>query len=390
MTPAVLMVTGAFAPEISGGGNQCRTMMRAIGARAAFSVLTTSTTPGLPERELIDGVPITRMPVDVSRASSKAAAAWTTIDYFRRRHREFDIVHLHGFSQKSILIAALARAFGKRLVITMHTAGQDDPDGVRRQGWLAYRAFTSADRVIAISDGMADRYCAAALPAARLRIAYNGVDTDRFVPALSAAERDESRARLGLGSGIPWIGFVGFFSAEKGPRTVYDAWLALRSRTGRETGLVFAGALDSPYYEVDRTIAIAIREDAARRGLEHLVRFTGELQDIERVYQAIDVFVMPSVREAFGMALIEAMATELPVVASSIPGVTDRIVDDGRTGLLVPPGEPAAIADALARVFDDPAAARELGVAARRDVIERFSLPVSAERWMRIYQELMP
>lgn len=389
MKPGVLMVTGAYAPEISGGGVQCRTMIQTVGDRLRFRVLTTCTDPTLARDAIVDGIPVTRMFVDVKSATSKGRAALATLAFFARHHREFEIVHLHGFSQKSILIAALARLFGKHVVITMHTADQDDPQGVRRLGGAAYRAFTSADRIIAISEAMADRYRASTLPVDRLRVAENGVDTDRFA-AVPAERRHELRKGIGsLPVDVPWIVFVGFFSADKCPDVLYQAWVELRRRTGIDTALLFAGATSSKYHEVDARLAESIRDDAEKNGWRHLVHFMGEVAEVERVYQAADIFVMPSIREAFGMALVEAMATGLPVVATAIAGVTDRIVDDGRTGLLVPGRHPQALADALQKLLDDRPAAASLGVAARQAVVSRYGLAASGDRWIGIYRELV-
>lgn len=383
------MVTGAFAPEISGGGVQCRTMMQAIGERARFHVLTTCTDPALPADAIVDGIPVHRMFVDVTRGGTKVSAAFATVAYFLRHHHEFEIVHLHGFSQKSILIAALARLFGKKLVITIHTADQDDPQGVSRLGAMASRAYASADRVIAISAAMADRYRASGLPPDRLRLAENGLDCDRFIP-VTAARRSELRTQIGtLPIDVPWIAFVGFFSADKRPDVLYAAWVELRKRTGADVALLFAGATASKYHEVDSRLADSIRRDAETNGWSHLVHFTGEVAEIEHVYQAADIFVMPSIREAFGMALVEAMATGLPVVATSIAGVTDRIVDHGRTGLLVPGGDAQALADALQKLLDDRSMAASLGAAARQAVVSRYGLAASGDRWLGIYRELV-
>jgi mannosyltransferase len=119
------------------------------------------------------------------------------------------------------------------------------------------------------------------------------------------------------------------------------------------------------------------------------MHFTGEVHDIDRYYRAADVFVMPSIREAFGMALVEAMSSALPVVATRIEGVTDRIVHDGVTGELVPPRDAAGIAAALQRSLTDPARAAAIGAAARADVATRYGLAASGARWRRIYVELV-
>lgn len=387
--PGVLMVTGAYWPELSGGGLQCRTMIHALENEFAFRVLTTCVDETLAREDVVEGTPVTRLFVNVGSWLSKLTVALRTIGFFMRTASSYDIVHLHGFSQKSILIAVLARLFAKRLVVTIHTAGQDDPEGVRRRGGLAYWSYRLADRFIAISDLMADNYRAAGLDPQRLRVCPNGIDTARFRPPMPDERGAMKSAIGGPPEHLPWILSVGFFSRDKSPDILYEAWLLLRERFGVDTALVFAGATASHYQEIDASLMTSIAADADARGVRHLVHFTGEVRDIERYYRAADVFVMPSIREAFGMALVEAMSSALPVIATRIAGVTDRIVQDGVTGDLVPPRDTAAIAAALHRSLTDPARAAAMGAAARRDVDARYGLAASGERWRRIYTELV-
>ena len=388
MTPrGVLMVTGAYWPELSGGGLQCRTMITALRDRIRFRVFTTCTDRGLPRNDEVDGIPVHRVYVDLERGSTKLTAAIHTLQYFRRYHRLFDIVHLHGFSQKSVLIVILALLHGKKIVLTIHTAGHDEAGEARRRGPLTYWAYRQAHLYIAISSRIAGNYLAAGLPQARLRVAPNGLDATRFRPA-SGAERDAARAALGpLAPDICWILFVGFFSKEKAPDVLFDAWLAMQA-TAPRSGLLFVGATSSGYREVDHRLAEEIANRAAALGLSDKVRFTGPVANVEQAYHAADLFVMPSTREAFGMALIEAMASALPVLASKIEGVTDEIVAHGHTGVLVPPGDVHALSAAMRRLLIDRNDALMMGSRARESVVSKYGLDVVRERWLAFYSQL--
>ncbi len=383
--PGILMVTGAYFPELSGGGLQCRTMIQALGEWFDFGVLTTCTDTALPVDQVVEGTPVTRLYVDVTRPMTKVAAAWHTVMFFLRRHETFDAVHLHGFSQKSVLVILLARLLGKKVIITIHTAGSDEPAGVRQLGRLAYWCYSRADRFLAISAAMAQNYLAAGLPESRLRVVPNGVDTDRFRPA-AVGEREECCRELGLDPALRWIAFVGFFSPEKNPDVLFEAWLALPPALRERTGLVYAGATESRYHEVDPALAPRIRAEASRLGLSEQVRLLGEMPDVERLYRAADALAMPSTREAFGMVLIEAMASGLPVIATRIGGVTDTIIEDGVTGVLVPPRDVAAWTTALATVLTHSGT---MGEQARHAVSGRYGLAVSAARWREIYTEAL-
>ena len=379
------MVTGAYWPELSGGGLQCRTLMAALRNHCQFEVLTTCVDAQLPADDDVEGVRVHRVHVDVARPASTAKAALAMTACFWRVAPRIDIVHLHGFSRKSILLALLARLLGKRVVITMHTAGQDDPDGIRRLGRMAYWTYRHADRTVAISPMMAGHY-RAALPDDRLTVVPNGLDTDRFRPA-TVGERADLRRELGVPAEIPVVLFVGFFSRDKRPQLLYEAWTALREQHGVTTALVCVGVTESPYFEVDASLAALMRADARARGVEHLLRFTGEVKDVERYYRGADVFVMPSIREAFGMALVEAMASGVPVIATRIPGVTDDIVSDGSTGLLVTPDDAAALAEAVRTLVSGSTAS--MTAAARASVVSRYGLPVFRAQWASIYDALV-
>jgi glycosyltransferase involved in cell wall biosynthesis len=385
----ILMVTGAYWPELSGGGLQCRTMIEALRKQFRFRVFTTCTDPALPSSDTVDGIPVKRVLVDMAKPSTKLRAAIRAIGFFFRHQRTFDVVHLHGFSQKSVLLVLLARLFRKKVVITIHTAEQDEPEGVRRLGDLAYRCYASADRFIAISPRIAENYRRAGLPADRLVTAPNAVDTDRFTPADAAARHRVRKALDPATADLPWILFVGFFSEDKAPEVLADAWLELHE-AGVRSSLVLVGANRSAYHEVDASIAERIRMKAVVAGVEPLIKFVGEVADVANYYRAADVFVMPSVREAFGMALIEAMASGTPVIATRIDGVTDVIVDDGKTGLLVPPRDADRLAMAIRSLLEDSAAAAAMGARAREAVVQQYSLEAGAARWLAIYRQLNP
>src|SRR4051812_30539100 len=256
MKPRVLMVTGAYYPELSGGGLQARAVVKALKHAAEFTVLTTSTDAALPARAAEDGVSIRRIYVDVARAISRVAAVPRLGAAFLALRRRFDVVNVHGFSRKAILISALSRLFGKRLILTLQTGGDDEPAAARAQGAAADWAYRSADLYLSVSPALSRAYLDSGLPAARLREVCNAVDVDRFAPA-SAAQRAAIRADLGLPVDVTLVLFVGYFSADKRPQLLYRAWSRVASL--RPSMLMFIGATKPTYQEVDPGIAADIR-----------------------------------------------------------------------------------------------------------------------------------
>lgn len=379
------MVTGTYYPEISGASLQCRQIVRALAARAEFLVLTTTTNPKLTANDVVDGVDVARVYVDPTSAVSKALAGVRMASILSRLRSRFDIVHLHGVSQKSILVVWLARVFGKRVFIKLTSFGHDDAISMRGRGAFAFRFYAAADRFIAVSPRFEAAHRDAGLPVSRFRLVPNGVDLTRFVP-VDAAERSRLRATLGLPAGDPIVLFVGFFSHEKRPDLLYRAWRGLVTG-GLASTLVLVGASQSTYYEIDPGLSRAIRDDAQRRGLSSRLVFVEHTTDIAKYYQAADLFALPTLREGLPNVLLEAMASGLPPVITRLPGVTDWIVEDGVTGLLVPPNDEAAMADALSKLLGDEDLRRSMGRAARQTVVDRFDAGETARRTLDVYLE---
>lgn len=382
--PRVLMVTGAYHPEISSGGVQCRGIVEQLRGRADVRVLTTAVDASLPRYEVIDGVPVTRIRVDIRSRWSKLRAARRMVADLARLVRACDLVHLHGYSTKNVLVTMAAKAFHKPVVMSLHTSGFDEPQFIERHGPLARWSFRSADLYLGVSRGLVESYLAAGFPVDRVLHVPNGIDIARFAPA-SADERINLRRKLQLPLDQPVVIFVGFFSADKQPRVLFDAWLALRARGGPLPWLLFVGATRSPYFEVDDRIAPAMATDASACGVSDRLCFAGVTHDVPSYLRAADVFVLPSRREGMPVALLEAMACGLPCVASRLPGSTDIIVQHDVNGLLTTPGNVAELSSMIAALLADPHRRQRLGGEARAAVLANYSSTIVADRWLEAY-----
>ena len=329
----MLLVAGAYYPEISAAGLQCQAVAAALRGRARVSVLVTAVDPALPSFETIDGVEVTRVGVNVRSGASKASASIRLLGRLAGLLPGVDVVHIHGFSRKNVPVALMAQLLRKPVVLTLHTSGQDEPQAIEARGTLSTWAFRSATMILAVSPNLIRRCEEAGLPADAVRLTPNGIDTSRFRPA-TGAERLALRRELGWAADVPVVVFVGFFSRDKRPDLLFRAWRRLADQGGRSK-LAYIGATASPYFEIDEAIAREIRERAADMGRADDVMFVEPTHAMERYYRAADVFVLSSVREANPVALLEAMACGLPCIASRIEGATDVIIEDGINGRLV-------------------------------------------------------
>lgn len=385
--PRVLMVTGAYAPETSGASLQCRNLIRALRDRADFRVLTTSTDPALPWNSIVDDTRVRRVTVDPGSRVSKAIAIERMASSFIELAPDVDIVHLHGFSQKSVLVIALAKLMSKKIVIKLTSVGHDDPASIRAKGKAMWAAYRRADRFIGVSPRFGDAFEAHGLDRNRFTFIPNGVDLDRFKPS-SPDVRTEFQHLLGIPTGDPVVLFVGFFSREKNPDALFEAWLALQDR-GLHSTLVLVGATQGTYYEIDAGLADRIRSKAEKRGLLDRIVFVEAADHIEQYFRAADVFALPTAREGLPNVLLEAMASAVPPVITQLDGVTDWIVSHGVTGELVPAVDSTAFADAIERVLASRERRDAMGAAARAHVAEHFNLAATAQQTFEVYQELV-
>ena len=386
--PRILLVTGAYAPEFSAGGLQSQSVARLLKGRAECRVLTTSTRAGLPSHEIVDGVPVSRIHVALASRPSRALATVKMFVELIRLLPRVDLVHLHGFSTKNILVTALSKIFSRRVLLHLHTALHDEPAAVRRQGRLAWWAFRSADQYLSVSPGLTRQYLGANLDAAKVREIPNGVDETRFAPP-TAEERRELRMRLKLPVERPVVLFVGLISPDKQPHILLDAWARLQGDERTASTLVFVGATDPALFELGDRLIDQLQATAKASGFADRVVFVPPTTQVQDYFRAADIYVMPSIREGLPVALLEAMACGLPCVASRLPGATDVIIEDGLNGRLVPPGDAAGFAGALGEVIANPAEAARMGAAARRTVEERYTMQRVADSWLATYEQIL-
>lgn len=274
-----------------------------------------------------------------------------------RSHR-FDLVHAH-LTYASIWAAVLARLTRVPCVASLHVAPPRGGRALVKDRLMRLALDRWAARVIAVSAALRDQYLAAGgIDPAKFVVVHNGIDVDRFVPAT-----DASRSRTAI--------TVSVLREGKG----IDVLLAAaRHVPDTEFVIVGDGAMRAPWTSQAATLGIADR-----------VTWTGHRTDVAQLLPGHGVFVLPTLDDAFPTVLLEAMAAGLPVIASRVGGIPE-IVDDGITGVLVPPGDPNALARAIAGTL-----ARDtttMRAAARRRAERQFSIDAWIARLEQVYDEV--
>lgn len=320
---------------------------------------------GIPLRVIPRGLGLNpRLPVDLE--------SWLHQEGARIIHTHNASPHLYGALAARIARLRRHAKHFPRIVHTKH--GRNDPEN-RRKVLVNRIASSLTDRVVAVSNDVAN--LAVELEHVRpdkVMTILNGVDTEEYCPG---ADPIAARERLGIPTTGFHIGCVARLAPVKDHRTLLDALAILRA-SRPDTHLTLIG--DGPERR-------ALEEHVSLLGLGGAVTFAGEQGDIASLLPAFDVFALSSRSEGISLTLLEAAAAGLPIVATAVGGNAE-VVDDGETGLLVPPREPARFAAAL-----EASARREdratMGARGREKVKRRFSVEQMAQAYNDLYAELL-
>jgi glycosyltransferase involved in cell wall biosynthesis len=288
-----------------------------------------------------------------------------------------DVLHLHG-ATIGIVGGVVGRALRvPAIVYTEHL------EHAQHAGWLRRAREMAADlphRTVFVSERsyrQAVRDGPLRSISGRASVIPNGIDLSPYRDPVGRGERERMRAELGLRPDTLAIGCVGLLWWAKGQEYLVRAVGRLRDLPGRSLLLVGSGEGET-----------AVREAAKQAGVAERVHFLGWRSDVPRILQALDIYAQPSLTEGLPLAVVEAAAAGLPIVASDVGGIPE-IIEHGVNGLLVPPGDAQALADAIQQLIDDPQRARQLGEAARRTAFERFSAEAMAAAYMELYERLL-
>jgi glycosyltransferase involved in cell wall biosynthesis len=231
--------------------------------------------------------------------------------------------------------------------------------------------------VLANSVSVTDQLRSEGVQSSKLHLIYNGVDLSAFG---NSVHRDVARNRLGLSSEALVFVVVANLIPYKGHADLLQALSIAKSRLPENWVLLCAGRDDG--------IGSSLQDMVEKLGLTQRVHWLGSVKDIPLLLAAADIALLTSHEEGFSNAIIEYMATGLPVIVTNVGGNAEA-VQHGVTGLVVPPKEPSALADAILSMVLNPDRRKAMGIAAQQVANERYSLDVCVESYVNLYRKAL-
>jgi len=279
-----------------------------------------------------------------------------------------------------ILVSALAAGFARnrpKLIFIQHMQlGSDKRDFLHTLQYRALDAWVTPLNILAESVKARTR-----IDPRKIHVIPHGIDLSVFTNNLPS--RNEARRRLDLTPDAMIAGVVGRFDPKKGQETLVRAARIVGER-GHRLHLLFVG--EETRNEQNGYLR-SVRQLVADSGMTELVHFRPFLDKIQFAYAAMNMFVLTSHSETYGMVTIEAMAAGLPVIVTNTGG-TPGIVSDRVNGLLVPPHDPGALADALCMLLGHPDTAASLSARARKDALATYSHHAQCDRLEKLFADL--
>jgi glycosyltransferase involved in cell wall biosynthesis/predicted ATP-grasp superfamily ATP-dependent carboligase len=319
-------------------------------------------------------IPVFQYDVDTFR-HPRVVAAQLRLARDIRRHG-IQIVHTYNFDANVFAIPA-AKLAGAQIVASIRDMGVYLSPTQRRVQRYVCRL---ADKILVNANVIKEWLVSDGYDAARITVIPNGIDLARFH---DAGRMGSFRSAFGLPADAPLIGLLTRIVPRKGIEDFLTAAALIAARFPAARFVVVGSGLSQAKTDYEDRIV----RKAEELGLANRIVFTGFRADVERVLPEFTVSVQPSLSEALSNVLLESMAAGVPVVATRV-GAASEVIRDGENGLLVPPAEPAALADAVCRLLAAPSFARELA-AAGRSTVQQYSVRNMVEKTSDVYSSLL-
>ncbi|HEY6120925.1 MAG TPA: glycosyltransferase family 4 protein [Pyrinomonadaceae bacterium] len=286
------------------------------------------------------------------------------------KQKQIQIVHAHMARDYSIAAYAARRNQATRLIVTRHV--------LFKLNRLHRATLARAARVIAVSEAVArELRTQDLLPPSRISVVHNGVDVEALAGALTT--REEVRRKLNVNERSLLVGTIGQLNPNKGHEDLVRA-MAQIVKSVPLVDLVIAGADPSS----NSATATSLKRLSTDLGLENRVRFLGEIENSISLLPAFDVFVSASHTESFGLAMVEAMACGLPLVATSTDGANE-VIAENQTGFIVPIGDHEALAASIITLANDAQLRVKMGRSGQLRARECFGLKRMVDAIEEIY-----
>lgn len=365
-----------------GAEKQAVRLARELISRGNNVLILTRWYRGLKKYEKIDGLAIYRLFTLGKGKLASLILSFGLLFYLWRMRNKYQVIHCHLLSTLTVLSLFMAKLLKKQVIAKLGCSGHyGDVWTIQHEAFLGPSKLRylvrNIDRLICPSQETREELLGCGTREDKITVIPNGIDAKKFKPVVDIHEKNRLKEELGIKSRFT-ITFVGRLVPQKGVNILLQAFKNV-SPIDNETQLLIMGS----GYQED-----FYRRWATDNNLAEQVIFMGETEEISKYLQACDLFILPSLAEGLSNALLESMATGLPVVATRVGGTKD-IIENNVNGILVEPKNSRQIAQAISSLIKDQGYAHRLGRNARKTIEKKYSLSKIGKEYIQLYSQLL-
>ena len=395
----ICIFTETYYPVVGGGETQARLLAEGLITNGhSVIVLTRKSDASLKQHENYGSVSVYRLAPVGKGQLKKWGLLLSSLPALVRLRDQYDLIFVSGYRIIGLTAVLVGKLLGRRVVLKADSQGEMSGDffesGLRKFGishkTLLFRWFIGfrntilkkADAFAAIFPEIVSEWTSRGILFERIHLIPNSVDTSCFVPVKSG-EKIALRKKLNLPQNTTIAIYTGRLVSYKGLPLLVKVWDEIR-RNHKNVLLILAGTGGLDIHNCEEVL----REYVKANRLENQVVFTGAVQNVSEYLQASDLFVFPTENDAFPSSIVEAMACGLPVVSTPV-GAIKTIISNGKTGLLIQPGNAEQLYQALDILLSNKEMASRLGKAACQSVQDLYSAEIVSKKYLTLFQSLI-
>ncbi len=371
--PRVAMVIQSYHPHIGGAEKQLQRLIPRLKHFGLDVCVLTRHQRGLQKFEVVDDVPVYRLPVGGPKLISSTSFVLSAASVLKRWGP--DIIHAHAMPSPGLVSLVAKRLYHVPIIVKVLRGGlQGDIQSLKNRFMGSYfldALRRNVDAFVVISKEIDLELSNLGVLSKKRIFIPNGVNTRHFTP-VSVARKIDLRAKLQLQNELPVVVYAGRLQREKRVENLLQIWARFDEKVRPQLLIIGTGSSEAE-----------LRAMSGPR-----VRFVGQVDDVAPYLQAADVFVLPSSTEGLSNSLLESMSCGLAVIATAVGGNRDLIRNDDN-GILIQPNDPTALQYALNAILDAPDTMQRLGRRARDHILSFYSLDFTAERLVSLYHQLI-
>jgi len=374
------MIIAYFPPVLGGAEIQALRLAKALSKRNVKPFVITERLKGLKRFEEVDGVPVYRLFTLGSGTVASLSFMFSSFLFLVKNRRKYQIVHAHLASSPAITATIAGKVLRKKVIVKFGRSGKTGDIQTSDRTFLGRAKLKLlmkyADVLICPSEEVKSESINYGFAKNNVIKIPNGVDTTLFHP-VDHLQKEDLKRRFNFPS-LPILIYSGRLESVKGLAVLFRAWQrVLKDREGSYLLIVGDGSQKDGLINLAKELKII-----------ESVRFAGHVDNVNEYLQTGDGFLFPSFAEGLSNALLEAMASELPIVATKIGG-TEEVIENKKNGILVEAGSVDKLAKGIITLLRRPEAAYRLGREARRTIEGNYSIGVVAQKYLKVYKEMI-